>query len=122
MSAPINDVPPRAGVPTGHGLRAFTGDGPTREATRQRVLTTAEALRYVPNSAARTLIPRRTMTIGVLLPDLYGEFFSEVIRGIDTAARRLQYHLLVSSSHNDTEEIRAALRAMRGRVDGLIVM
>lgn len=102
--------------------RAFNGNGPIREETRRRVLTTAEALRYVPNSAARTLITRRTMTIGVLLPDLYGEFFSEIIRGIDTEARRLQYHLLVSSSHNDREEIRAALRAMRGRVDGLIVM
>ena len=32
---------------------------------------------------ARSLITRRTHTLGVLLPDLYGEFFSEVIRGID---------------------------------------
>jgi LacI family transcriptional regulator len=62
------------------------------------------------------------MTIGVLLPDLYGEFFPEVIRGIDTEAQRHGYHLLVSSSHNHATEIRAALRAMRGRVDGLIIM
>lgn len=102
--------------------RAFTGNGPIREETRLRILTTAEALRYVPNSAARTLITRRTMTIGVLLPDLYGEFFSEVICGIDAEVRRFQYHLLVSSSHNDGDEIRAALRAMHGRVDGLIIM
>jgi LacI family transcriptional regulator len=122
LSATIKDVAREAGVSIGTVSRAFNGNGPIREATRQRVLTTAEALRYVPNSAARTLITRRTMTIGVLLPDLYGEFFSEVIRGIDTAARRLQYHLLVSSSHNDTDEIRAAIRAMRGRVDGLIIM
>jgi LacI family transcriptional regulator len=85
-------------------------------------MAAAETLRYVPNSAARSLILRRTMTIGVLLPDLYGEFFSEVIRGIDGEAQRHEYHLLVSSSHNDGNEIRAALQAMRGRVDGLIVM
>jgi LacI family transcriptional regulator len=61
-------------------------------------------------------------TLGVLLPDLYGEFFSEVIRGIDQGARSRGFHLLVSSSHNDVAELEAALRAMSGRVDGLVVM
>jgi LacI family transcriptional regulator len=58
----------------------------------------------------------------VLLPDLYGEFFSEVIRGIDLAARRNAYHVLVSGFHSDRAEIEAVLRALRGRVDGLIVL
>jgi LacI family transcriptional regulator len=57
-----------------------------------------------------------------LLPDLYGEFYAELIRGIDQTAQRHGYHLLVASSHNDTATIQAALQAMRGRVDGLIVM
>jgi LacI family transcriptional regulator, galactose operon repressor len=60
--------------------------------------------------------------VGVLLPDLYGEFFSEVIRGIDHAARGSGYHVLVSGFHSDRAEIEAVLRAMRGRVDGLIVL
>jgi LacI family transcriptional regulator len=76
----------------------------------------------VPHSGARSLSTSRTNTIGVVLPDLYGEFFSELIRGIDVAARRRGLHLLVSSSHGDAAEAGAALRAMSGRVDGLIVM
>jgi len=40
-------------------------------------------------AVARSLITRCTQTIGVLLPDLYGEYFSEIIRGIDLAAREL---------------------------------
>jgi LacI family transcriptional regulator len=122
LGTTIKDVAREAGVAVGTVSRAFNDSGPIREETRRRILTAAETLRYVPNSAARSLITRRTMTIGVLLPDLYGEFFSEVIRGIDAQAQRHHYHLLVSSSHNDGTEIRAALRAMRGRVDGLIVM
>jgi LacI family transcriptional regulator len=82
----------------------------------------AKRLRYVPNGAARSLTTNQSHTLGVLLPDLYGEFFSEVIRGIDQAARSRKYHLLVSSSHNDVAELEAALRAMAGRVDGLVVM
>jgi LacI family transcriptional regulator len=45
-----------------------------------------------------------------------------VMRGIDSTAHGSGYHLLVASSHNDRAEIKALLRAMRGRVDGLIVM
>jgi LacI family transcriptional regulator len=53
---------------------------------------------------------------------LYGEFFSELIRGIDAVARARRQHLLVSSYHGHPEEQGEALRAMRGRVDGLLVL
>src|SRR5690606_30082008 len=65
---------------------------------------------------------RRTMVIGVLLPDMHGAFFSELVRGIDLAARGAGYHLLVSGSHSEPGEAAAALRALHGRVDGLILM
>ena len=81
-----------------------------------------EQLRFVPSSVARSMITRRTHTVGALLPDLHGEYFSELIRGIDLAARARGLHLLVSSSHGDAVEAAAALRAMKGRVDGLLVM
>ena len=57
-----------------------------------------------------------------MLPDVHGEFFSEVIRGIDLAARGEGYHILVSGSHSDAGEMLDVLEAMRGRVDGLVVM
>jgi LacI family transcriptional regulator len=86
------------------------------------VLDVATRLNYSPHGAARSLITNRTSTLGVLLPDLHGEFFSEIIRGIDQTARRKGYHVLVSSSHSDHHAIESALRSMRGRVDGLILM
>jgi LacI family transcriptional regulator len=102
--------------------RALNNKGPVGEATRRRVQEVAARLRYVPHGTARSLITRTTNTIGVLLPDMHGEFFSELIRGIDVAARRRGYHLLVSGSHSDRAEMEAMLRTTRGRVDGLIVM
>jgi LacI family transcriptional regulator len=93
-----------------------------KEGTCQHVGEVAARLGYSPHGAARSLITSRTSTIGVLLPDLYGEFFSEVIRGIDQTAQHHGYHLLVSSSHDGRLALEAALRSMRGRVDGLIVM
>lgn len=122
MSATIREVAREAGVSVATVSRVFNDKGPIREETRQRILEVALRLGYAPNAAARSLSTRKTGTIGVLLPDLYGEFFSEVIRGLDLAARRSGFHILVSSSHSDRSEVEAVLRALRGRVDGLIVM
>jgi LacI family transcriptional regulator len=122
MSVTIRDVARAAGVSVATVSRAFNDSGPVHAETRQRIRDVAQAMRYVPNSAARTLTTSKANACGVLLPDLYGEFFSEVIRGIDQTARRHGHHVLVSSSHDDQSELEAAVRAMRGRVDGLILM
>ena len=121
-AATIRDVAERANVSVASVSRVLSGTGPVTEATRNRVLEAAKALQYVPHSGARSLSTSKTQTIGVILPDLYGEFFSELIRGMDVAARSLGFHLIVSSSHDDAEEASAAIRSMRGRVDGLIVL
>jgi LacI family transcriptional regulator len=122
MAVTIKDVALRARVSIASVSRALHGTGVVTEKTRLRVERAARQLRYTPHGVARSLITRRTNTIGVLLPDIYGEYFSELIRGIDRAARLRGLHLLVSSSHGDAEEASLALRSMSGRVDGVLVM
>lgn len=122
LAVTIKEVAARARVSVATVSRVLNGKGPVREDTWQRVLEVAQDMRYVPHGVARSLSTRQSNTIGVVLPDLYGEFFSEVIRGIDLAARRAGYHILLSGSHSETEEMSAVLSAVRGRVDGLIVM
>jgi LacI family transcriptional regulator len=102
--------------------RAMNGLDSVADATREKVLHAARMLRFVPHSGARSLSTQRTDTVGLVLPDLYGEFFSELIRGVDVAARERGLHLLVSNSHGDSAEAVLAMRSMRGRVDGLLVM
>lgn len=118
----IRDVARQAGVSVATVSRVFSNKAPVREETRQKILAVAAELRYSPHWVARSLTTERTETIGVLLPDIHGEFFSELIRGIDLAARRRGYHLLVSSSHSERSEVETVLRTIRGRVDGLILM
>ena len=122
MSASIKEVALKAGVSIATVSRVLNGKGPVAEETRRRILEVASRLGYAPHAMARSLITKKTGTLGVLLPDLYGEFFSEVIRGVDLAARKSGYHVLVSGFHSDRAEIEAVLRAMRGRVDGVIVL
>lgn len=118
----IRDVAKAAQVSVATVSRALNGHGNVTDEVRQRVELAAKQLRYAPHAAARSLSSRRTHAIGVVLPDLYGEFFSELVRGIDSVARENGLHLLVSSYHGHREEQGVAMRAMRGRVDGLLVM
>ena len=120
--ATIRDVAREAGVSIATVSRVYNQASLVSEDTAQHVRAVGARMDYWPNGAARSLITSRTHALGVLLPDLHGEFFSEVIRGIDLAARREGYQVLVSSSHSDSEALTAAVRAMRGRVDGLIAM
>ena len=122
MTVTIKDVARAAGVSVASVSRALNGHESVTETTRKRIVEVADELHYVPHAGARSLITRRTQTIGVLLPDLYGEFFSELIRGMDAAARARGLHLLISSSHGSAAEAALALRMLQGRVDGLLVM
>jgi len=121
-SATIRDVADAAGVSVATVSRVYNGIDAVAEPTRARVVAATAALDYVPHSGARSLSTRRTDTIGVILPDLHGEFFSELIRGIDLATRARGLHLLLSHSHGDPVEAMTVLRAMRTRVDAIVVM
>lgn len=122
MGVTIKDVAREAGVAVSTVSRVLNNSGYTSPETHKRITEVANRLGYVPNSSARSLITQKTFMIGVILPDLFGEFYSEVIRGIDQTLQHHNYRLLLSSSHNNNAEIAATLKAMHGSVDGLIVM
>src|SRR5262245_39619215 len=122
LRVPTREVAREAGASVATVSRVLNGSGQASAATREKIREVAERLRYAPNEAARSLIRSSTRTLGVLLPDLHGEFFSELMRGIDQRARQDGFHLLISNFHADAREMEATLRAMRGRVDALILM
>jgi LacI family transcriptional regulator len=120
--ATIRDVARRAAVSVASVSRALNAPSAVREELRERVLKAVAELGYSPHAGARSLSLRANQAIGVVLPDLHGEFFSELIRGMDREASAHGFQLLLSTMHTDVERASSALRAMRGRVDGLIAM
>ena len=120
--ATIRDVAARADVSVASVSRVLNGLGNVSPGTRERVEQAARELGYVPHAGARSLSLAKSHTVGVLLPDLHGEFFSELLRGMDLEASRRGYLLLFSNLHAGSSQGEAALRAMRGKVDGLVVM
>lgn len=118
----IRDVAREAGVSVASASRALNGHDNVTSDTRLRVEKAAKTLNYVPHWGARSLTRRTSDAIGVVLPDLIGEYFSELVRGIDRVAHAHGKQLLLSNMHGNPHEAAHAVRAMRGRVDGLLVM
>src|SRR5690242_19531569 len=120
--ATIRDVARRAQLSVATVSRALNGFNNVSEQAKERVAEAVRELGYVPHAGARSLSLARTNAIGVVLPDLHGEFFSEIVRGMDREASRRGYLLLLSNLHGSPDQAAHALRTMHGRVDGLIVM
>lgn len=118
----IRDVAKEAGVSVATASRAMNNMSIVTPQTRAKIEAAAKKLEYVPHVGARSLTRQKTDTIGVILPDLFGEYFSELIRGIDMAVNAAGKSLLLSTMHGSAEETLRSIRAMKGRVDGLLVL
>ena len=121
MAVTIRHVAQEAGVSVSTVSRALNG-GVVGTATADRVRAAADRMGYVPNATARQLVRSRTDAVGVVLPFLTGEFYPEVVRGLDRAIQATGRHLVLSTSHNAVEDTATILRTMHGLVDGLVVM
>jgi LacI family transcriptional regulator len=123
VSVSIQDVADKAQVSISTVSRVLNRRNIVNEKTRQRVESAIKDLGYSPNVFARGLMLRRTHILGLVLPDLHGEFYSEIIRGANLRARELGYKLMVSSvvARDDGSELMAAV-GDHGLMDGLAVM
>ncbi|MEO0530468.1 MAG: LacI family DNA-binding transcriptional regulator [Planctomycetota bacterium] len=123
MAASIEDVAKRASVSISTVSRVLNRRNIVNADTRKRVEAAIEELGYQPNVFARGLMLRKSNILSLVLPDLHGEFYSEIIRGANLKTRELGYHLLVSSvtADDDGQDVLAAV-GTQGLVDGIVVM
>ncbi len=90
--------------------------------TKERVQKLAKELGYEPNSQAISFKQKKTFIIGVVIPDIKEDFFSQAINGIEAAATLHNYTMLFSQSYDDLEIEKRVVGVMKKhRVDGLII-
>ncbi len=120
--ASIQDVAQEAKVSIATVSRVLNQPDLVTAETAGRVREAIKQLGYVPNAYAQGLSRRGGKVLGIVLPDIHGEFYSELLRGADGEARRLGFHLLVSSDAHDHGQPTRTENLAFGLIDGLALM
>lgn len=121
--ATIGDVAARAGVSVGSVSRVLNGAPNVSEDVRKRVEQAIAELDYRPHPHARSLRSRRTLTLGLLIPDVANPFFAELAKEVERASAAAGYSLILANTDNDPEVELPHFRALADRrVDGLIMV
>jgi len=122
MPATMMDIAKDLNVSVVTVSKVLRNQGRISEATRKRVLQRAKKLNYQMNWVARSLVTRRTYTIGLLLPEFAHPFFAEIARAVARTVRPHGYHVVISSFEEDPELEASEVDCLLARqVDGLII-
>ena len=122
MAVTMSDIARDLDVSVVTVSKALRNKGSISAATRKRVLQRAKELNYEANWVARSLVARRTFTIGLLLPDIRHPFFAEIAKAVAEIVRPQDYHVIISYFEEDPGlETSEAKSLVARQVDGLIL-
>jgi DNA-binding LacI/PurR family transcriptional regulator len=119
--ATISDVAKKANVSISTVSRVLNNTVPVDEETAQRVRQVVSILNYTPHSAARTLASHKTSTIGLLLLDIGGEFYTPMLRGIEAVSSQAGFDLLIHSTSTAMSGTSTRRSLGEHNTDGLLV-
>jgi LacI family transcriptional regulator len=119
----VREVARRAGVSPMTVSRVINGNGRVRPETRVAVEQVIATLGFVPNGLARGLSSRKTMVLGLIVPDVGNPFYAPIARGAESVARRAGYHVMLCNSEGSLAyEGEYIADMLERRVDGLLVV
>jgi LacI family transcriptional regulator len=119
--ATLRDVAASTGLSPATVSRALSGQRYVDDSTRAKVVAAARALGYRPNSLARALRAKHTMTVGLIVPDIRNDFYAESATVLQGAFEERGYRLLLCISNNEPESDRSYLRTLEEfRVDAIV--
>ncbi len=119
----IKDVAREAGVSAMSVSKALNHKPGLSEETRRRILETAHKLNYSQNMIAKSLRVEETRTIGVVLSDSSEMVLSKILRGIQDAATKEDYSIIIANTDHQVELEKKSVRTLANkRIDGLIMV
>ncbi|NPV52238.1 MAG: LacI family DNA-binding transcriptional regulator [Firmicutes bacterium] len=121
--ATIKDVAREAGVSIATVSHVLNNTTLVSEKTAQKVLAAIKKVNYHPNSVARSLVTKVTMTLGIIISNITNPFYPEVVHSISRAAAKNGYDIILTSTNNDEEGIAQSVRTLcKRKVDGVIIL
>ena len=101
--ATIYEVSELAGVSLATVSRVMNNNGKVSDKTKAKVISAMDELGYRPNSVAQSLASSRSNSIGVLVPELHGAFFGQLMAGVEEQLRHANKHVIFTAGHSKEE-------------------
>ncbi|HUS15880.1 MAG TPA: LacI family DNA-binding transcriptional regulator [Chloroflexia bacterium] len=118
----IEDIARAAGVSHSTVSRALRHSALISPDVRSRIQRMAGEMGYTPNALAQSLQTRRSQTLGLVVPSIADPFFTEIVRGVEEAARPARFSVFLSASYNDVGQETAVIDTLYARrVEGLLI-
>ncbi len=118
----IKDIARALNLSTSTVSRALRDSYEINPETKRLVMAYAERMNYRPNPIALSLKENRSRVIGVIVPQIANNFFSQAINGIEAIAYNRGYHVMIMQSHESYErEVVTVEQAVSRKVDGLLI-
>lgn len=122
MRVTVIDIAKKAGVSQSTVSKVLNNYPAISEKTRDKVLKAIKELEFYPDLIARSLVSKKSKTIGLIVGDISNPFFSEVSKVVITNAREQEIDVIISDTDYRLENLEWAIRNMIGRrVDGILV-
>lgn len=119
----IKDVARLAGVSISTVSRVMNKSKPVSPKAERKVLDAIDKLGFKPNELARSLVMRKSRSIGILVKDIAIDYMAQMIRGAEEIGRMYDYDILLSSTYGEFElEKKAVDFLYRKQVEGIIVI
>ncbi|MGP4079931.1 LacI family DNA-binding transcriptional regulator [Pseudalkalibacillus sp. R45] len=118
----IKDIAKETGVSIATVSRVLNNSGYASEEIREKILSTAVKMNYLPNAVARSLKKEKTNTIGVVIPDITNPYFMKISKGIEDTIHQFGYNLIFGSGDEDPAKEREMLQVLfEKRVDAIVL-
>lgn len=118
----LKDIADRTGFSVNTVSLALRQSPRIPQDTALRIREAAEALNYLPNHVAKSLVSRETKTIGLVLTDITNPALTQVAQAIEMALSHRGYSTLFATSNNDLDEEKRVIEVFRSRqVDGMLI-
>lgn len=120
--ATIYEVSELAGVSLATVSRVINKNTKVSEKTLKKVVDAMDSLGYSPNSIAQSLASNRTNSVGILVSELHGTFFGEMMAGIESELRAAGKHVIITTGNNDEEKEKEGIAFLMSRnCDAIII-
>src|SRR4030042_1260493 len=117
----IKDIARMANVSHTTVSRALNNKSRIKNETKEKILTIAKELNYRPNFIARSLVMKKTKTLGLVITNIANPFYTELAQGIEATVRGLGYNIIFCSTHSDLSAEKHYIDMLRSKgVDGII--